>query len=77
MIYKSYYFDAMGDATRRMVGPTAVDDMVRQAVKICWMIAPKDQRTLEYVETEIRRLTERALEEFGEDGKGFQVGEFK
>lgn len=77
VFYKTHFGDDMPDAMRRMFGPGTVDDMVRQAIKICWMTAPKDQRALEYVEAEIRCLTERALEEFGEDGTGFQVGEPK
>jgi hypothetical protein len=77
VFYKSHFGEDVPDAVRRAFGPATVAKMVRQAVKICWVIAPKDQRALEYVEAEIKRLTERALEEFGEDGKGFQVGEPK
>jgi hypothetical protein len=77
MYYRFGSSDEMPDAVRRMFGPGVVDDMVRQAIKFCWMVAPDDRKTMEYVETEIRQLMERALNDFGEDGKGFHLGEMK
>lgn len=67
--------DDMPDGMRRLMGPLTVDDMVRQAVKWCWITSPREVAQLEYVEEEIRRLTEQALRDFGENGEGFQMGE--
>jgi hypothetical protein len=79
MFYRTHLgsFDEMPDAMRRMLGPCTVDDMVRQAIKFCWMVAPADRKNIDYVETEIRRLTEQALNDFGEDGTDFRLGEVK
>ncbi len=67
--------DDMPDGMRQLMGPLTVDDIVRQAIKWCWITAPGEVAQLEYVEQEIRRLTERALSDFGENGEGFQMGE--
>ena len=41
----------------------------------CRITSPREVAQLEYVEEEIRRLTEQALRDFGENGEGFQMGE--
>ena len=64
----------MPDEMRRLMGPLTLDDMVRQAVKWCWITSHREVAQLEYVEEEIRRLTEQALRDFGEHGEGFQLG---
>ena len=55
----------------RMFGPGHVDQAVRGAVQACWIALPKDRRTVEAVEKEIRRITERALADFREDAAAF------
>jgi hypothetical protein len=54
-----------------MFGPNHVDQTVRQAISACWMALPKDRKTPEVVEQEIRRLFERALKDFREDSVAF------
>ena len=57
-----------------MHGPLGVDQAVRQAVNICWMTLPKERRTAETIEKEIRRIVERVLRDFREDTAAFGVG---
>jgi hypothetical protein len=59
------------DAMREMFGPGHVDQAVRQAIQACWMALPKDRRTVEEVEKQIRRLVDRALTNLREDTNAF------
>ena len=56
---------------REMFGPGHVDQSVRSAIQACWMALPKERRTVEEVEKEIRRLVERALSNLHEDVASF------
>jgi len=56
---------------RETFGPSGVDAMLREAVKICWAILPKERRSAEGVAQEIRRLIERILRDLKEDAKAF------
>jgi hypothetical protein len=62
------------DAAERMAemfGPAQIDHMIRQAVQFCWMGLPKERRSAEEVEAQIRRIVERALRDFREDRRAF------
>ena len=59
------------DKLQAMFGPEQVDNAVRQAIQFCWMSLPKDRRTADEVENQIRRLVDRALKDFREDRKAF------
>jgi hypothetical protein len=61
------------DEMGRFFGPGQVDHQIRQAIQMCWMGLPKARRTVEEVETQVRRLVERALRDFREDGREFGV----
>jgi hypothetical protein len=61
------------DNMRSMFSPTQVDQTVRQALQICWMMLPNDRRSPEVVEAEFRRIAERAIRDFKEDHKAFNV----
>ena len=54
-----------------MFGPGHVDQAVRQAISSCWMMLPKERKTPENLESEVRRLFERALKDFREDSAAF------
>ena len=56
---------------RAMLGPHHVDQQIRQAISMCWMILPDPKRTPDAVATEIRRIVERALKDLAEDTKAF------
>jgi len=59
------------DDMGQFFGPGQVDQMVRQAIQMCWMGLPKDKRTVEEVEAQMRRLLDRALKDLREDGQAF------
>lgn len=52
-------------------GPGHVDQCIRQAIQMCWMSLPADRQTVDEVEKQIRRLTERALTNIREDHDAF------
>ena len=56
---------------REMSGPGHVDQSVRQAISSCWMALPKERRTIDEVEEEIRRLVDRAIANLREDQSVF------
>ena len=59
---------------REMMGPQAVDQLIRQAISTCWMMLPQEKKTVESVEREIRRLVDRALANLKEDTAAFGIG---
>jgi hypothetical protein len=62
-----------GDAERMadLFGPGQIDQSIRQAVQFCWVALPKERRTVEELEKQLRRLLERALKDFREDREAF------
>ena len=63
------------EMVKAMMGPQAVDDAVRRAIQVCWMMLPQGQKTMDTVETEIRRLVDRALANMREDSQKFGISE--
>jgi hypothetical protein len=62
------------DAERRMAqlfGPGQVDQQIRQAIHVCWMMLPADRRNIDELEKEIRRIVERAFQSLREDADHF------
>ena len=55
---------------REMMAPQ-VDQSIRIAIQHCWMILPDEKRTVSGLETEIRRIVDRALKDFKEDAQSF------
>ncbi len=64
-----------GDRMRSFMGPSQVDEQIRQAIHFTWMSLPEDRRTVAEVERVVRQILERALENFREDAKTFGLGE--
>jgi hypothetical protein len=60
-----------GERIADVFGPSHIDHMIRQAVQHCWMSLPKERRTAEEMERQIRRLVDRALKDFREDRQAF------
>ncbi|MGD0898053.1 MAG: Clp protease N-terminal domain-containing protein [Thermoguttaceae bacterium] len=58
---------------RDFLGPHAVDRMIRQAIAMCWMVLPDERRSLATVESEIRRVVDRALANLKEDAQAFGI----
>jgi hypothetical protein len=52
-------------------GPAQIDQGIRQTIQFCWMSLPKDRRTVEELEQQIRRIMDRALKDFREDRQAF------
>lgn len=51
------------------MGPLVVDKQIRDAIQLCWMLSPKERRSVDAVEKEISRLVARAFQELREDGR--------
>ncbi len=56
-----------------MFGPQMVDQLVRQAISMCWMMLPDDRKKLDAVESEMQRIVTRALQNMREDCKAFGI----
>lgn len=54
-----------------LLGPGQVDQMIRQAIQMCWMTLPKSRRNIDEIERQIRRVVDRALANLREDGAAF------
>jgi hypothetical protein len=59
---------------RAFLSPQQVDHQIRQAIQFCWMALPPEQRNVEEVEKQIRRIVERALRDLREDADSFGFG---
>jgi len=66
-----------GKSIRDAVGPQAVDLAIRQAIATCWMMLPDDKKTIDTLETQVRRfLNHRARFSCTEQMESlFQYGE--
>lgn len=53
------------------LGPASVDTMVREAIRLCWLLLPVTRNKPEDVALEIRRIVDRALRDLSEDAKSF------
>jgi hypothetical protein len=63
------------DKIRAMFGPGQVDQMLRQAIQMCWMILPSNKKNADELERQIRRLMERALKDMRKDINAFGLGD--
>jgi len=57
-----------------LFGPHAVDQVIRQAISLCWLGLPPEQQSVEEVEKQIRRIVDRALRDLREDADSFRFG---
>ena len=55
------------DKMRDLFSPAQVDQSVRQALQLCWMMLPQDKRNVDELELQFRRIVDRALENIRED----------
>ena len=67
--------EAMAKMMRSMRGPQAVDQSLRQAVSMCWMLLPEDKRNVDAVEREVRRLVDRIVDDMREDAAAFGMSD--
>ena len=66
--------DDRGDFSKMMsmFGPGHVDQVLRQAIQMCWMSLPADKKTPDEVETTIWRIMDRTIQNFREDCETFK-----
>jgi hypothetical protein len=55
----------------RLMGPGMVDQQIRQAIQFCWMAMPPERQTVANVTAEVRRIVDRALQDFAADAQAF------
>ena len=65
--------EAMAKMMRSMHGPQAVDQSLRAAASMCWTMLPHDQKNVDAVERELRRLLDRVIANLREDAEAFGV----
>jgi hypothetical protein len=58
---------------RKFFTPAHVDQFLRQAVSTCWMMLPRERRTVANVEIEVRRILDRVLRDLREDAEAFGI----
>ncbi len=63
--------DGSFDKLREFLSPAQLDQSVRQALQMCWMMLPKDKRCVDEVERQFRRIVERAISNLREDDREF------
>ena len=60
-----------GDKGDPLFGPGVVDVKVREAMQLCWIMLPDDNRTTSRLVDEMRRILERALKDVQDDERAF------
>jgi hypothetical protein len=63
------------DKLRAMFGPGQVDQAIRQAIQMCWLMLPKSKKNVDELERQIRRLMERAIKDLRKDIAAFGLSD--
>lgn len=76
MVFHDLGSDLTGDESgadklRSLFGPGQVDQAIRQAIQMCWMMLPPEKKTPDELEANIRRIVDRAIQNFRDDAKIF------
>ena len=69
---ESFSFSGDSEKIKEFIGPGQVDHLIRQAIQFCWMALPADKRNIQEMETQMRRIFERALKNLKEDDSAFR-----
>lgn len=56
---------------RSMFGPGQVDQCVRQAIQMCWMMLPDGGKTVDELEKQFRRIVDGAIKDLRADSDAF------
>ena len=59
------------DKFRQQFPPEFIDNMLRSAIRGAWMILPKEKKTIDEVEKQIRRMVDRAFRDMRDDFDNF------
>ena len=62
------------DQMRSFMGPGGVDQQIRQAIQLAWMMLPDDRKNVAEVERVIREMVDRALKNYRDDAEAFEQG---
>jgi len=60
---------------RALLSPGQVDQSVRQAIQMCWMMLPDDGKSIDELEKQFRRIVDRAIKDLREDARAFDIPE--
>lgn len=60
------------ESFRKHMSPSQVDQSVRSALQMCWMMLPSKKKTPEDVEAQFRKLVDRAIRDMREDFDTFE-----
>lgn len=63
--------DPRDRAFRAHFSPSQPDQSVRQALQMCWLTLPAERKTVDEVESQFRRLVDRALKDMRDDYDAF------
>ena len=58
---------------RRTMGPNQVDQSIRMAIQMCWQMLPEDRQTVAELELQIRRMVDRAIQDYKDDCAAFDM----
>lgn len=56
---------------RSLFGPGQVDQGVRHAMQMCWMMLPEGKKTVDELEAQMRRIVDRAIRDLRDDAAAF------
>lgn len=59
------------ERVRGFLSPASVDQSVRHAIQMCWMLLPQEKKNVDDLEKEFRRIVDRAIENLREDDQSF------
>jgi hypothetical protein len=59
---------------RKMFAPSQIDQQIRQAIQLCWIMLPENRKTVKELEKQIMRIVDRALKDLREDAEKFGLG---
>lgn len=71
MAYEKIEGDA-GDNEYGGLAPNALDQEIRHAITLCWMMLPAERRNTTEVRKEIYRILDRAFRDLSEDEDAFR-----
>ncbi|MGB7157950.1 MAG: hypothetical protein WBD40_07775 [Tepidisphaeraceae bacterium] len=61
------------EAMRETFSPAQVEQVIGQAISICWMMLPPEKKNVANVVVEMRRIFERSIKNLEDDAAAFGV----
>ena len=63
--------DERQEKMREFFSPSQIDHHIRQTIQFLWMMLPKEKRNVDELESQMRRLVDRALRDLRDDFDSF------